>query len=132
MIKAKWFIYTVIIGIIPFFIRSLIVLFDKMGDLNYWLNPVDFITFGLVLNLTNINELEDKNLKDKLWRSKNIGFSIIQIIIFSAIFAILSYSEFKANPDLDLATVKACSILLAFISFLFSYTIYNRLNNLSK
>jgi len=132
MIKTKWFIYTVIIGLIPFFIRSFIVLFDNQGDLNYWLNAFDFITFGLVLNLTNINELENRQFKDRVWKTKNIGLSIVQIIIFASIFAILTYSEFKQNPDLNLTTVKSCSIILAVVSFLFSYSIYNRLNTLSK
>jgi hypothetical protein len=132
MIKTKWLIYTVIIGLIPFFIRTFIVFFDKKWDIVYWLNPVDFITFGLVLNLTNINELEDKDFEDKIWKTRNIGLSIIQIIIFSSIFAILTYSEFKKNTDLNLVTVKTCSIVLAFVTFLFSYSIYNRLNVLAK
>jgi hypothetical protein len=132
MIKTKWFIYTVIVGLIPFFIRTLIALFDKQGSIEYWLNAVDFITFGLVLNLTNINELEDKQFDDKVWKTKNIGLSIVQIVIFAAIFAILNYSEFKQNPDLNLKTVKLCSFTLACVSLIFSYSIYNRLNNLAK
>ena len=132
MKKTKWLIYTVIIGLIPFFIRSFICLFDKTGTINYWLNATDFIVFGLILNLSNINELEDKKFEDQLWKTKNIGYSVIQIIIFSAIFAIVSYSDFKSNKDLNESTVKACSIILATTSFIFSYSIFNRLNTIGN
>jgi uncharacterized membrane protein len=132
MKKTKWLIYTVIIGLIPFLIRSLICLFDSTSSVNYWLNETDFIIFGLVLNLSNINELEDKKFEDELWKTKNIGFSIIQIIIFSAIFAIVTYSDFKANPDLNEWTVKTSSIILALTSFVFSYSIFNRINTISN
>lgn len=130
MKKTKWLIYTVLIGLIPFFIRSFIAWFDKTGSIEYWLNETDFIVLGLVLNLTNINELEDKDFEDKIWKSRNIGFSVISIALFSAIFAIVTFSDFKSNVDLDKTTVKICSIAMALISFLFSYSIYNRLNTI--
>lgn len=130
MKKTKWLIYTVIIGLIPFLIRSFICLFDKTSSFSYWLNETDFIIFGLVLNLSNINELEDKEIENKIWKTKKIGYSIVQIIVFSAIFSIITYSEFKSNTDLNITTVKACSIILALVSFLFSYSIFNRFNKL--
>jgi uncharacterized membrane protein len=132
MKKTKWLIYTVLIGLIPFLIRTFIALFDKTGTIDYWLNESDFIILGLVLNLTNINELEDKDFEDKVWKTRNIGFSVVSIALFSAILAIVTYSDFKTNPDLDKFTVKACSIALALVSFLFSYSIYNRLNTLNE
>jgi hypothetical protein len=130
MKKTKWLIYTVIIGLIPFIIRSLICLFDKTSTMGFWLNETDFIIFGLVLNLSNINELEDKEIENQIWKTKNIGCSVIQIIVFSAIFSIVTYSEFKSNTDLNLTTVKVCSIVLALVSFIFSYSIFNRINKL--
>lgn len=130
MKKTKWLIYTVLIGLIPFLIRSFIALFDKTGTIEYWLNETDFIILGLVLNLTNINELEDKDFEDKIWKTRNIGFSVVSIALFSAILAIVTFSEFKVNTDLDKTVVKACSIILALVSFLFSYSIYNRLNKI--
>jgi len=132
MKKTKWLIYTVIIGLIPFFIRTFIALFDKTATFNYWLNEGDFIVLGLVLNLTNINELEDRNFEDKIWKTKNIGVSVIFIALFAAVFAIVTYADFKVNPDLNRSMVKGCSIFLALVSFIFSYSIYNRLTVLEK
>lgn len=132
MKRTKWLIYTVLIGLIPFFIRSFIALIDKTATLDYWINESDFIVLGLVLNLTNINELEDRTFDNLLWKTKKIGFSILSIAFFSAILAIVTYSDFKKSPDLDRVILKCCSILLAVISFIFSFSIYNRLNTLDK
>jgi len=132
MKKTKWLIYTVLIGMIPFLIRSFISLIDKTATLEYWLNETDFIVLGLVLNLANINELEDRTFDDILWKTKKIGFSLISIAFFSAILAIVTYSDFKKSPDLDRLILKSCSILLALVSFIFSYSIFNRLNTLEK
>jgi len=132
MKKTKWLIYTVLIGLIPFLIRTFVFLFDKTATIDYWINETDFIVLGLVLNLTNINELEDKDFEDKIWKTRNIGFSVISIALFSAILAIVTYSDFKINPDLNKIVVKSCSIGLALISFIFSYSIYNRLNTINK
>lgn len=132
MKKTKWLIYTVLIGLIPFIIRTFIFLFDKTATYDFWLNSADFIVLGLVLNLTNINELEDKDLDDKIWKTKNIGLSVVFIAVYAAILAILTYSDFKINQDLDKTVVKYCSIGLALLSFVFSYSIYNRLTILNK
>src|SRR5690606_7318484 len=105
MKKTKWLIYTVLIGMIPFLIRSFIALIDNTATIQYWINETDFIVLGLVLNLTNINELEDKDFEDKIWKTRNIGFSVISIALFAAILAIVTYSDFKANPDLNKTTV---------------------------
>ena len=128
MKKTKWLIYTVLIGLIPFLIRTLITLFDRTATIDYWLNEADFIVLGLVLNLTNINELEDKDFENKIWKTKNIGISVVFIALFSAILAIVAYADFKLSVDIDKSMVKKCSIGLALVSFVFSYSIYNRLN----
>lgn len=132
MKKTKWLIYTVIIGLIPFLIRTFIWLFDKTATVNYWLNESDFIVLGLVLHLTNINELEDRDIEDKIWKTKNIGISVIFISVFAAILAIVTYGDFKVNTDLDKTMIKGSSIILAVVSFIFSFSIYNRLTTLEK
>jgi len=132
MKKTKWLIYTVLIGMIPFLIRTFIALIDTTATFDYWLNSTDFIVLGLVLNLTNINELEDKIFDDILWKTKKIGYSVVSIALLSAILAIVTYTDFKKNPDLNEFTIKICSISLAVVSLIFSYSIYNRLNTLEK
>lgn len=128
MIKTKWLIYTVLIGLMPFFIRVFIVLFDKRGTFGYLFNEIDFISFGLILNLSVINELEDKIVADKVWKSRVIGYSIFSILILSAILAIVTYSDFNMNKDLNRNSIKICAIFLALVNFLLNYSVYNKLN----
>ncbi|MNG90338.1 hypothetical protein D3C87_581460 [compost metagenome] len=131
MIKTKWLIYTVLIGLMPFFIRVFIVLFDKRGSFGYLFNEIDFISFGLILNLSVINELEDKIVADKVWKSRVIGFSIFSILILSAILAIVTYSDFNMNKELNRNSIKICAILLAVVNFVLNYAVYNKLNVLN-
>ena len=55
--KIKWLIYTVLVGLIPILSRLLIWLVTKEGTVEM-LNASDFVAFGLVLHISNINEIE--------------------------------------------------------------------------
>lgn len=132
MLKTKWLIYSVIIGLIPFFVRTIITLFSKSGTIDFWISEIDFISFGLMLNLANINELEDKIFSDKAWKTINVGCSIFFIIIFSSFFAIITYSDLRKDDDLNRQALKAGSVLLATVSLLTSYSIYNRLSKVQE
>jgi uncharacterized membrane protein len=131
MIKFKWLIYTVIIGLIPFLIRTFIYLIDKTCTIDYWFNETDFISLGLILNLGNINELEDKDFEDKLWKTKNIGFSIILVLFLAILFAFISYADLRRDANFDYLRIKLFAISISLISFALSYSIYNKLNKLS-
>lgn len=105
---------------------------DKSATFDFWINETDFIILGLVLNLTNINELEDREFDDRLWKTTKIGYSVLSIIFFASILALVTYTDFKKIPDIDKGTLKLCSFSMAVVSFLFSYSIYNRLNAIDK
>ena len=138
MVKTKWFIYTVIIGLIPFIVRFFVFLFYEERSTDFLFNGIDFIIFGLVLNLSNINELEGKAYLDKkkldnwkTWKSRGIGLSVIFIIVFSSILGIAYFSEIE-GVKLDKTAIKICAIILSFVSFLFSYSIFNRINSIDN
>ena len=130
MKKRKWFIYTVLIGLLPFFIRFFIFLVRIDLQFSYSLNVVDIVTFGLVLHVSNINELEDKENVDKRWKTTNIGLSVLLLIIFSAILAVSYISELSDSKNINVQNLKYCGLFLSFVSFIMSYSIYNRINNL--
>lgn len=132
MIKTKWLIYTVIIGLIPFFIRFFVFLFYRYRTLSFLFNEVDFIVFGLVLNLSNINELEDKKDLDGIWKTRNIGFSVLQIVVLSSMLGLAYFSEILKSGELDRNVIKVCAISLGLVSFLVSYSIFNRINAIAN
>ena len=131
MVKTKWLIYTVIIGLMPFIIRFLVYISHTGRSVDFLFSEIDFIIFGLVLNLSNINELEDKTDLEKVWRSKNIGYSVILIIIISSILGIAYFREI-GSTELDKTVIRVCSAILSCVSFLVGYSIFNRINAIAN
>ena len=64
MRKCKWVIYTVIIGLIPIFLRIIMCLFSLNKDWEQLISPVDVAFFGLTLNLTNFKRVKWRNRTD--------------------------------------------------------------------
>jgi len=126
MIKTKWLIYTVAIGLLPFTIRLLMFVIGKNTTLEFLMNESDFIVFGLVLNLTNLNELEHK--KKSIWKTKMIGIAALQIAFYSGILAMSYITEFPNQEIINTRVLFYCSFGLSILSLIFSYSIYDRLN----
>src|SRR5688572_30379210 len=130
MKKTKWFIYTVIVGLLPFLIRLFIFFIHTDLRSDYILNVVDMVTFGLVLHISNINELEDKEVVDKRWKTRSIGFSVIMLIFFSIFLAVAYLSETSSFLKVDMSNFKYITLLLCSVSLLMSASIYNTLNDI--
>ena len=129
MIKTKWFIYTVLIGLIPFFIRAFFYITMKNTQSGYVFNAVDMVTFGLILQLSNINELEGKKDLDEKWQARNIGISLFCVVLFAAFLAISYFQDFDKNKIFDEDKIKILAGTLSITSFILSYSIYNKLNS---
>ena len=127
MIKTKWLIYTVLIGLLPFIIRILLYLVIKDRSLDFLMNESDFIILGLVLNLTNLNELENQSKGQ--WKSVMIGSSAVQIAIYAGILALYYVTELN-NQLIEESTLFWCALVLSLGSFLLSFSIYDRLTKI--
>jgi len=127
MTLTKWLIYTVLIGLLPFIARLLIFAITKNLTATYILNEVDMIAFGLVLNVSNISEIDNNRTLTEDWKTKNKGLSVIFIIIFS-IFLGLSYmADLPTANGFDKSMIRLLSLVLSSVSLFFSYTIFNKL-----
>lgn len=131
MIKTKWFIYTVLVGLIPFLIRFFIFIISNNKTSDYIFNEVDLVTFGLVLNITNINEIDGKENVESIWRTKNIGISVVMLILFAAFLGITYFSE-DDKINVNRFNLKSCAVILSIVSALLSYSIFNRLNTMKS
>lgn len=129
MKKAKWLIYTVAVGLIPFAIRFIIYLFDKDAVVDYVLNPVDFVIFGLVLSLSNINEIDSKEYLDNVWKTTRIGISVLFIILFSAVLMFVTYADYRKDESFDYKSASYTCLILAVSAFVFSYGIFTRVKS---
>jgi len=100
-------------------------------NIYFLFNAIDFIILGLVLNITNINELESKKFDDKQWKTRCIGLSIIFIILYAVFLAISAFNEL--SPGLfDINAILLSSIVFSTTSALFGFSIFNRLNNIEE
>lgn len=125
MIKTKWLIYTVLIGMLPFLIRLSLYIMLSERSVSFLMNESDFIILGLVLNLSNLNELEGE--KQNKWKTLMTGISAVQIAIYAGILAISYITEINSEI-INEKILFWCSLFLALVSFLMSYAIYDKLN----
>lgn len=83
-----------------------------------------------MLNLTNLNELEHR--KESIWKTQMIGISAIQIAFYSGVLGFSYVTEIPGQEIFNKKVLFYCSFGLSILSFLFSYSIYNRLSSLPR
>lgn len=120
--KIKWLIYTVLVGLIPVIARMVAWGVTKSGMVDF-VTASDFVAFGLVLHISNINEIEHLQSVDESWKTKQNGCSIIFIALYSVMFTF----GLIGDKIIDKMPMLICSIILSVISFLLSYSVYHYL-----
>lgn len=124
--KSKWLAYTVLVGLIPILSRLLVWTIASNSVVPAFA-ATDFVAFGLVLHISNINELEHVSSQSKPWKTLQNGISVIFIALYSVIFAVLLLAE--KNPGLiDSSALLLCVVALAATSMLLSLSVFHRLN----
>jgi Na+/alanine symporter len=128
--KIKWLIYTVIVGMLPVLLRLFVWLVDNTKTVEPF-SAADFVMFGLVLHISNINEIEHLPRLDKTWKTIQNGISIVFITIYSVFFTLTLLSGI--NPPLvDQMKINYCAAVLNVVSLFSSYTIYDKISLLSR
>lgn len=146
MKRIKWLLVIILIGLIPLLIRFLLYLFiySKKSSLPFSLNEIDFVFLGLIINYTNIIEMNNVGISDKFLGDtivkENNWFGISNLICLFSIMIFLSvlalsllnryYADFSFKLDLEL--LKNFSIALNIISIAFRLTIIDRLTNIEN
>ena len=125
--KIKWLIYTVLVGLIPILSRLIAWIVTKEGSVNL-LSPSDFVSFGLVLHISNINEIEHFSGEEMDWKTAQNGVSIAFIAFYSVLFAL----TLIGNGIVDIAAITTCTIVLSLVSFLISYSVYDRISKVNS
>ncbi len=123
---TKWLMYTVLVGLIPIGARLLIWGISENRDKDM-INAADFVVFGLILHISNINEIEHFNDDHKSWKTIQNGTSIAFIAWYGILFA--AHLLGQANPGLiDTNVTKYVVMSFSVISFLLSFSIYKRIS----
>lgn len=121
--KIKWLIYTVLVGLIPILSRLMVWVVTKEGSIDL-LSPSDFVAFGLVLHISNINEIEHFSDVEQEWKTSQNGISITFIAFYSVLFAL----TLVGKTIVDVQAITICTIILSAVSFLISYSVYDRIS----
>ncbi|QSL92480.1 hypothetical protein JWV26_22500 [Ectopseudomonas toyotomiensis] len=126
--KIKWLIYTVLVGLIPIMSRLLIWGVTKDGTISAF-SATDFIAFGLVLHISNINEIEHFQ-GERSWKTAQNGISIAFIAMYSVLFA-MSMLQQGVPGLIEEGVIVSCAVSLAVISLLISFSVFDRISKLS-
>lgn len=123
--KIKWFIYTVLVGMIPIISRLLITSIINKENVTF-LVATDFIALGLVLHISIINELE--HLKNEIdWKTVQNGMSITFIAAYSVLFSLGILNE-EIPGMIDKSILLKSSVILVVTSFILSLSVFHRVN----
>jgi len=128
--KIKWLIYTVLVGLIPIILRILVWLVSQSKEMILF-NASDFVAFGLIMHISNINEIEHFNSNNNSWKTIQNGISVLFIAFYSVLLAANLLGQ--SNPGIiNNEVIKYISISLSFVSFMLSFSIYHRVSKLSE
>lgn len=117
---VRWLVYTCLIGLIPVLARLLIWIVSKSG-----VDPVsigDLVTFGLVLHVSNIQQVNSSYVDDKIWKDIHTGSSSVFVVMYS----ILMLTSMTNIPNFNYTAILQISIALSIVSFLLSFAIFYR------
>lgn len=123
--KIKWLIYTVLVGLIPMLSRLLIWAVTKSESVPAFV-AADFIAFGLVLHISNINEIEHLNDRQE-WKTVQNGVSIVFIAFYSVLFAASVFQSVMPSV-IDESVILNCTAVLAAVSLLLSFSVYHHIS----
>ena len=122
--KTKWLVYTVLVGIIPLLCRLLVSLVSAEEDSIELLASSDFVVFGLVLHISIINEIEHLSDFNQSWKTMQNGFSLAFVAFYGVLYALTLFNGNVIDPN----KLKWCEITLSLISFLISYSVFDRIS----
>ncbi|TLP59049.1 MULTISPECIES: hypothetical protein [Pseudomonas] len=129
-LKMRWFIYAVLFGMAPIFLRLLVGSLTQGEKAISLLAPSDFIAFGIVLQVSIFNEIKYHDLDDAEWKHSMMGFSALLMLIYSGLYVLLLMSEI-----VDSVNVKAIlnsSLIFSLISLLLCWVSYDRMSKSSE
>lgn len=128
--RVKWLAYTVLVGLIPIGSRFIIWLVSTSDKVPLF-NPSDFVAFGLVLHISNINEIEHIGSKDHNWKTVQNGVSLAFIVFYGVLYALTAISDISSGI-INLETIKYSSMSLCVVSLFLSYSVFHRVSMIEK
>ena len=130
MKQTKWLVYTVLVALIPIICRLGICLLTKQGTVEMF-STTDFISFGLVLHISNINEVEHLHRDGMTWKTWMNGASVTFIAFYSVLYALAILASSTVS-SINTNSTKTCSVILCIVSLLLSFAVNYRASTISE
>lgn len=137
MKKSRWLYFTVGVAALPIVIRIIVFVLMVNHDFSILVNAVDFVFFGLTLNLSNMNELNSLRIRDRNTiiseneRERLSSWSLYAIVVLCIILGFL-YVPNGGQVVFNPMTMLVASILLAMVSFFHSLKVINKIDKLER
>lgn len=129
-LKLRWFVYTVLFGMAPIFLRLLVGSLTQGEKAISLLVPSDFIAFGIVLQVSIFNEIKYHDLNDAEWKHCMMGFSALLMLIYSGLYVMLLMSEIF--DGVNVKAILISSLIFSFVSLLLCWVSYDRISRSSE
>jgi len=106
--------------LIRLFVASLV-----NGDKIAWVSASDFISLGIVMQISILAEIRYTESSESGWKSAITGISALAVIFYAALFAFALLGE--VNSDINKSAVLSMSILMSIGSFMLCWAVYDRI-----
>lgn len=113
----KWLIHTLLVGLIPILTRLLIWAATTSGKLAPF-TAADFITLGLVVHVSILNEMEHLLIRQQALKALLSGISILLITLYGTLYALTALAD--SNREL----IDAAFVLVASAMFCAGSTVF--------
>ncbi|WNW11245.1 hypothetical protein RRX38_08785 [Pseudomonas sp. DTU_2021_1001937_2_SI_NGA_ILE_001] len=122
--KILWLIYTVLLGMVPIFMR-LIVANLVNGERIPVVAASDFISLGIVIHISVLAEIRYSDTHGATWKQAVTGVTVLALIFYSVLYAASVFSE--VSNEVNTSGILWSSMFMAVVSFLVSLVVYDRL-----
>ncbi|WP_157766882.1 hypothetical protein [Pseudomonas mosselii] len=123
--RMRWLLFTVIFGMTPIFFRMLFYIFNKETGGMQLFTASDFISLGIVLQVSVFNEIKYTKEDDAEWRQLFGGCTALFLALFSVFYCLVLSSELGGSVDLDL--ILKVSAGLDIVLILLYLAVYGRI-----
>ncbi len=125
--RAKWLVYTVLIGMTPILARLLAWAVTKSGVVDI-LSVSDVITFGLILQISNINEIEHIEDPGREWKTTQNGTSIMLVSLYCVLYTLV----LVGSSVIESVALTVCAVALIAASLLTSRVVLREISTPRK
>lgn len=125
MRATHWWIYIVLIGLVPLLVRFVMYVSVRSATLGFVVNEGDLVSFGLVLGVANLKELDHLADAEPSWRMRYWGYSMLCIFVFATLLVLANLAALSPQI-MDLRNIKLLLIVACGIFGVLSHSIHVR------